>query len=256
MKTRLFLALLGASAVTLPTFSSLALAKDGELEDNYSKTWKGVATLRTLSKNEKTREMKASYPVFSGLRSVAQVAGLVLKKDAINGFNAFAKDSKGTAQQLGLHDGMKYQYDFEPSLVLNRPRFISATTMFYSFTAGAHGIYGTSGYVFGYPKGATRPRQLHLADFFTDGAASKRRIDTLLIAKLRATKGQDQEATWIVDGETKTLTNDLLENFVAESDGLKWYFGPYAVGPYAAGEFEVKLTARELGPKFRAAMMR
>ncbi len=256
MKTRLFLALLSAGAITFPALSSVAFAQEGEIKDEYTKTWKGVASLRTLRKDEKTRTMKTSYPVFSGSRRVAQVAGLVLKNDALKGFNDFAKDSNGSAEKLGLRDGMKYEYDFEPTLVLSHPRFISVTTMFYSFTAGAHGIYSTTGYVFGYPQGLVRPRQLHLADFFTDGAGSKKRVDSLLIAKLRATKGKDQEATWVVNGETKTLPKELLENFVAVSDGLKWYFGPYAVGPYSSGEFEVKLTTRELGPKFRAVLLR
>ena len=253
---KIYLALLGACIATLSALSLTASAQEGQIEDNYSKTWKGIASLRTLSKNEETREVKASYPVFSGSRPVAQVAGLVLKKDAVAGFNDFAKDSTGTAKKLGLSNGMKYQYDFEPTLVMNRPRFISVTTMFYAFTAGAHGIYGTSGYNFGYPQGAAKARQLHLADFFSDGANSAKRVNNLLMAKLRATKGKDQEATWTIDGTVKSLDKNLLENFVAEPGGLKWYFGPYAVGPYVSGEFEVKLTSSELGPKFRVGLMK
>lgn len=199
--------------------------------------------------------MSASYPIFKGNRAVAELAESVLKREAQSSFNVFEKDSRGSAKKLGLRDGMTYGYSFEPTLVLNRPRFISATTMIYTFTGGAHGLYGTDAYNFGYPASQSRPRQLKLADFFTDGAASTQRVNNLLMAKLRATRGREQEATWIVDGTVAALDKDSLENFVAEADGLRWFFAPYAVGPYAAGEFEVKLSARELGPKFRAGLV-
>lgn len=253
MKIRISLALLCGAALVAPIFSPVAHAQK---DDAYKRSWKGVATLKTLSKKEKIRELKASYPIFSGHRKVAQVAGLKLKTDAIQGFNAFEKESRGSAQELGLPGGMTYAYNLETTLVLNRPQFISATTQFYQFTGGAHGIYGTFGTNFGVPAGQNKPRQLKLADFFTDGVAASRRVNNLLMNKLRATKGREQEATWVIEGEVKSVSKTSLENFVAEKDGLRWFFGPYEMGPYAAGEFEVKLTARELGPKFRASLLR
>ena len=255
MKTRLLFALLGAAIVVAP-LSPVAFAQGEDTTNDYKRTWAGVATLKTLRKTGKTRELSAAYPVFGDSRPVAQVAGLVLKQEAVRGFNGFEKDSRGTAKQLDLHDGMKYAFELKPSLVLNRPHLISATTLFYQFTGGAHGLYGTTGYVFGFPNGAAKPRQLHLADFFTDGAAAKKRVNDLLMAKLRATKGKEQTADWVLDGEMKSVDQTLLENFVADKDGLTWYFGTYAMGSYAVGEFEVPLTRSELGPNFRASLLR
>lgn len=255
MKTRLFLVLLGAGALAAPVMSSVAFADDEGITDTYSKTWKGVATLRTMRQSSKTRTLKATYPIFSATSPVAQLAGSVLKQDAVGGYDHFEKNSRGTAKDLGLMDDLKYAYDFAPSLVRNRPRLISATTMVYTYTGGAHGNYGTSGYVFGYPAGATKPRQLHLADFFTDTDTASKRVNDLLMAKLRATKGKEQEATWVVEGEVKWVPVSLRENFVAEADGLRWYFPPYAMGPYAAGEYEIKLTKAELGSQFRSTLL-
>ena len=259
MKTRIFLALFGVAASSAPIFSPVALAAPDEgTTDSYTKTWKGVALLKTLKRNEKTRDLMAVYPVFGGSRRVAQVAGLVLKQEATRGFNSFEKDSRGTSKELGVENpDLKYQFELKPSLVLNRPRLISATTLFYQFSGGAHGNYGTTGYVFGYPKGSAKPRQLHLADFFSDGVAARKRVNELLLAKLRATKGTNkQEATWVITGEVKSVTNAQMENFVAEKDGLRWFFEPYAMGPFVEGEFEVPISARELGPKFRAALLK
>ena len=251
MKTRIALLLLCGVAASAP---ALIPAAHAQKNDAYQNSWKGIATLKTLSKREKTRELSAAYPNFYGSRPVAQVAGLVLKHAAMDGFESFEKDSRGGAKKLGLSPGMSYSYSFAPTLVLDRPRFISATAMVYSFTGGAHGMYDTRTYNFGYPETQGRPRQLELADFFSDGAGAYTRVNALLLSQLRRTRHRDPEATWVVDGTVRTLDPAMLENFVAEADGLRWYFAPYSVGPYAAGEFEVKLSARELGPKFRAEL--
>lgn len=257
MKTRTVPTLLASAIVAAASFSSIAFAQSEDTTNAYKKTWSGVASLQTLQLKQKTRNLLAVYPVFGRQRPVAKVAGSVLKKEAIDSYNGFEKDSRGTAEKLGLHDDMKYEFEIKPSLEYNRPRLISATTMFYQYEGGAHGIYGTSGYVFGYPAKSGAPRQLHLADFFTtDIATTRKGINSLLMAKLRATKGKEQEAMWVFDGTVKSVTNDQMENFIAEKDGLRWYFGPYAVGPYANGEYEVKITTRELGPTFRASMLR
>ncbi len=215
-----------------------------------------MASLKTLKRNDKTRNLLAVYPVFGGSRRVAQVAGLVLKNDALERFNAFETQSRGTAEELGLRGGLKYDFEWKPSLVLNRPRLISATSLSYTFTGGAHGMYFTSGYVFGYPGGSAKPRQLRLADFFSDGNAARKRVNDLLMKKLRATKGKEQEAMWVLDGEVKSVTSAQMENFVVEPTGLKWFFPPYDMGPFANGEYEVTIPTRELGPKFRASLLK
>ncbi len=251
MKSRIFLVLI-CVALSAPTFWPAALAQTAGA---YKQSWKGVATLKTLAKKDKLRDLSVSYPIFSGHRAVAQVAGSKLKRDAIAGYNAFEGEARG-ADPDWKRDDVEYAYDVEPTLVLNRPRFIAVTVMGWQYTGGAHGVGGTSAYNFGYPSGATRPRELKLADFFTDGAASSKRINDLLMAKLRATKGTDQEASFVLDGSVKWVDKDSRENFVAEKDGLRWFFGPYEMGPYAAGEFEVKLSARELGPQYRASLIK
>ncbi len=253
MKIHLPLALFGALALAAPVFSPTALAQTDEAA---KRSWRGIATLKTLAKTERTRELSAVYPIFSGRLAVAQVAGLKLKREAVEGFYAFEKGSRGSAQELGLGGNLIYSYAYTPTLVLSRPRFISATAFTYSFTGGAHGMYSTEAYNFGYAAGATKPRQLKLADFFTDGAAASKRVNALLMTKLRATKAGGAEATWVLEGEVKAVDKALMENFVAEKDGLRWYFAPYAMGPFAAGEIEVKLSARELGPRFRASLLR
>ncbi|RYG72643.1 DUF3298/DUF4163 domain-containing protein [bacterium] len=253
MKLRHLFLLTTVTCSLLVTSSNAA--SDDPLEA-YPRTWKNVASLRSLTKNSATLKVKAVYPVFSGTRPVAQVAGLVIKRDVMNGFESFVKNSQGSKDELGLRGNMKYEYLSLPTLEMNRPRLISATSLLYEFSGGAHGNSATATYVFGYPVLSSKPRRLKLSDFFTDGDAAYKRVHSLLMAKLRATKGKEQYASFIIDGEVKSLSRAMLETFVATPTGLKWYFDPYAVAPYAAGSFEVKATIKELGPKFRAAMLK
>ena len=252
MKSRIFLALLGAATFVAPALCSTAFAQKSDASVD---SWKGVATLKTLSKKDVIHDLSASYPIFSGHRAVAQVAGLKLKRHAIEGYNEFEKETRGPDSNW-KNDRVEYEYDVEPTLVLNRPRFISVIVLEWEYTGGAHGFGGHNCYNFGIPAGATRPRQLKLADFFTDGVAASKCVNDLLMAKLRATKGTEQEASFVLDGSVKWIDKVSRENFVAEKDGLHWFFAPYEMGPYAAGEFEVKLSARELGPKYRVSLIK
>lgn len=258
MKTRLLFALFYAAPLAASLAFPVAFAQDeGASSKQLLQSWRGVARLQTLHLKQKTRDISAVYPVFLDSRRVARVAESVIKRDATRNFNSFEKQSRGSAENLGLHDGMSYASEFTPSLVLNAPRLISVAVMGYEFQGGAHGMYGTSGYVFGFPRGSNAPRQLQMADFFADGNRAGARVNRLLMNKLRATKGREQSADFVIDGTVKTLDRAQLENFVVLRDGsLKWFFAPYSVASYADGEFEVSLSPRELGPTFRAIRIR
>lgn len=260
MKIRLS-ALAGASLL----FSTLALAQsEQDTSNNYIKTWKGIARLQRLEKKQATRDLLAVYPLFPSPSPLARVAGEVLKRDAFKRFGALEKASRGTAKTLGLEVGMKYQLEDTPSLVLFKPaQLISVTTMTYSYEGGVHGFYYSTPYNFGFTSRAVKgrrhqevPVRLRLLDFFTNGKGVRERVRRQIFDKLRATKGSDAEATWTLDGTVKVVTDNQLENFVAERGGLRWFFSPYSMGPYSSGEIEVLLSPLELGSTFRAGLLR
>jgi hypothetical protein len=234
---------LGACA--LLSLAPIALA---QTNDEFARSWRGVARVETLRKIDKKREISASYPVFQTQNSLTRVAGAALKREALASFNAAVKESTDPDSQMP--DGLKFADEWKSRLVYRTPRLLSVETLSYSFRGGAHGMYGTSGQVFGIPTAQKLPRRLKLADFFFDGKRSAPHVNALLMKKLRATKGTNQVADWVLDGTVKSITALQLENFVAQKNGLKWLFSPYEMGPYAAGEFEVSLLTKELGPTF------
>jgi len=253
MNVRISLALVvSCLAIVAPVF-----AQGEGATKYYDKSWRNAAKLVRLEKHEKTRDLFASYPVFIGNSSVERVAGDVLKRDALKGFNAFEKESRGSAEKLGLSGDLKYDFQLAPNLALRGlPRLLGIMVLTYSFTGGAHGNYVNTPYNFGFPHGEKQARQLRFADFFGDGNAAKKRIGALIFAKLRATKGKDQEASWTLDGAVKGVDAKQMENFLAQRDGLRWFFSPYSMGPYSSGEIEVHLSRAELGRAFRSELLR
>ncbi len=261
MKIRLLIALVSASLLA-------STQAEDDTDNDYIKTWKGAARLQRLEKKQSTRDLLAVYPVFTSATPLSRVAGEVLRRDAFKRFDVLEKESRGTAKNLGLQAGMKYQLDDKPTLVLFKPaQLISVTTLTYTFEGGVHGFYYSTPYNFGFAsrpvKGQVKnrmnpakPVRLRLLDFFSDGKGVRSRLRRQIFDKLRATKGSDAEATWTLDGTVKVVTDNQLENFVAERGGLRWFFSPYSMGPYSSGEIEVLLSPRELGNSFRAGLLR
>lgn len=197
---------------------------------------------RTLKITQRRYEAKTRYPVFSNTGSVARLANYNLKKFAVRQQESFRSEAKKMSKDYNLSMNMAHELTYV-SGPFQGPRLISGHFAQYQFMGGAHPMTMTFCFNFGYSNG--RAKQLTLGDFFRNDKSYQKRVTEALITKLRV-----KNADWIMDGSVKYFDVAQLNNFVAEKDGLHYYFDPYAVGSYAAGPFEVKLTAKELGSGF------
>lgn len=220
-------------------------------------SFQGVARLVKIARHGKTYQADATYPRFLVLTPVTRLANWKLHTEAQKGVAGLVNQARADAKQIREMKIPAYGSDSTPSLHFYAPkRLVSVAVMGYSYLGGAHGNYGTDAKNYGLLRGETRPRELNLGDFFRAGSPYRARVEKMLLTKLRATKGAEKEATFVVDGSVKTLPTALLNNFAVEKGGLRWFFPPYAVGPYAVGEFEVKLSSAQLGTDFQRAMLR
>lgn len=108
---------------------------------------------------------------------------------------------------------------------------ISLVFMEYTYTGGAHGM--SSSVVLNLAKSAGKLVPLQLQDLFTEPAEALKVLSSAIIENLKA-----QEAAWVVDGQTSSFSFEDLAAFTISGQGLRFYFDPYAVGPYAQGHFE------------------
>lgn len=154
-----------------------------------------------------------------------------------------------------------HSYGAKWEVVADLPGYLSLSNEFYTFTGGAHGMYGVQGYVWD----KANRRGFASEDLFTSPAALGSAMGETVCQALDrerekrrgepVTRGDDffggcpglDEATILV-GSSNQRTFDRISV----------YFGPYVAGPYAEGAYELDfpLTAAMLEavkPAYRAA---
>ncbi len=208
-----------------------------------------VARLKTLSARGKGFTAQAVYPVFRARTPLARFANAKLRSRIVWGFNAWVKSTQAQLEKEVA--SVPFDYASAPSTEFYATRrLISTELVTYAFEGGAHGMTVVSPLNFAVING--RAKALTLGDFFRSGTPYRKEVEAKIFAKLK----KDPNAMWVQDGSVKTLETAQFNNFAAGRDGLRWVFNQYEMGPYAVGQFEIKLTANELGPDFRRDLLR
>lgn len=109
----------------------------------------------------------------------------------------------------------------------------------WSFTGGAHGMYGIEYHTYSITDGY----ELSLADLFT--APQLLGMEKLLREKLYAQYGTDNDEGLAEQGFFPEYIA-LTENFQITPEGITFYYNPYAIGCYALGAVEVAIGREEL----------
>ncbi len=237
-------------ACTLCAYLGIAMpaarAQEG-LETQKLTALKKVARLKTLASKRKNLSAEVVYPVFRTPTRLARYANAQIRAAVVPPYRAWVKENTAEAATSSL----RYDYQAAPDpAFFSTPRLLSTLINTYQFSGGAHGMalmiplnYGTV---------AGKPKSLVLGDFFRPGTGYRKDVEAKIFAKLRKMPGTD----WVQDGSVKTLETTQFNNFAVERDGLRWLFNQYEMGSYASGQFEVKLTAKELGAGFKREMLR
>lgn len=109
----------------------------------------------------------------------------------------------------------------------------------WSFTGGAHGMYGIEYHTYSITDGY----ELSLTDLFT--APQLLGMEKLLREKLYAQYGTDNDEGLAEQGFFPEYIA-LTENFQITPEGITFYYNPYAIGCYALGAVEVAIGREEL----------
>lgn len=205
-----------------------------------------VARFTTLSSKHKNLTAKVIYPTFRARTRLARYANAQIRAEVVPPYGAWVKENTAQAATSSL----PYQYSVtpDPAFFLT-PRLISTSLNLFQFTGGAHGMSVMMPLNYGLLDG--KPKTLVLGDFFRPGTPYRKAVESRIFAKLR----KNPSANFVTDGSVKTLETAQFNNFIVERDGLRWLFNQYEVAAYAMGQFEVKLSVKELGPGFRREML-
>lgn len=109
----------------------------------------------------------------------------------------------------------------------------------WSFTGGAHGMYGMECHTYSLAGGD----ELSSADLFSEQQLHG--MKTLLRKKLYEQYGADSDEELAAQGFFPEYIS-LTENFQVTPEGITFYYNPYDLGCYALGAVEVTMTREEL----------
>ncbi|MCC7230764.1 MAG: DUF3298 and DUF4163 domain-containing protein [Fimbriimonadaceae bacterium] len=191
---------------------------------------------------------KVSYLKFAESHPLASIINPALLSVVTKSHLAWVKNAKDAVKELGKPTS-PWEQEITVEAVRSTPRLVSLSIATYDYSGGAHPNHGVQSMNFGFIAG--KPKQLTLTDFFAPGFDSRGHVSKLIIERLKQTQG----AEWVKEGQVTSLNTEMAERFVVNADGLTWTFNPYEVGPYASGDFEVKLNLNQLGPKFKRSLL-
>lgn len=196
----------------------------------------------TVATGTKYLDADISYPKNNPL-----VKGMVLSE-----YFSWASDTEilkmtdRVAGDIGLREGMAYQYQAEYSVVQGN-NTTSYVYDIYSFTAGAHGSAYKRVYSFDKDN-----KQIDIAKTLTQAQLNKisklayNDIKNQMIKNLEVNSESqaDINTEWLAEGTSPTRKNYSVAWY--DGSDLVVYFGQYQVAPYVFGEFEVHIPLSSL----------
>lgn len=148
-----------------------------------------------------------------------------------------------TAAEIVLPEGMSqgmgaYEISVESEASL-QDTLVTCSISRWSFTGGAHGMYGVEYHTYSLTDGY----ELSLADLFTEGQLL--RMEKLLREKLYEQYEAKDDEGLAGQGFFPEYIS-LTENFRVTPESVTFYYNPYEIGCYALGAVEVTINREEL----------
>jgi hypothetical protein len=181
----------------------------------------------------------AEWPRFRGDEPLTKSVERVLKKEARQFIMYAVRPANGEDLESDGGFSIPQTFEMRNTVLFFSPALISLQTYDYSYTGGAHGLYGFGGRCFVLRNG--RAHELSLSDLFRRDSGFVHRLSDLCIADLRR-----QEASNAPDGKGERLRLDDLANFQVTRAGLTFVFNPYTMGCYAEGVYRVDVPWKRI----------
>ncbi|MBQ6442633.1 MAG: DUF3298 domain-containing protein [Lachnospiraceae bacterium] len=174
-------------------------------------------------------------------------------KEQMKSYNDTIADYKEQAEQEykdapeRFQDGMYYSTNYKVLPQRVDDTVVSFFSSYNDFTGGAHGMYGMQGENFNTQTG----EKLMLSDVLNDLSNLNGLIKTELLANYDPEQFDDLDNALsyydvAVTESTATADNDMgyvfPYNWALTPNGIAFYFGPYALAAYAAGDQMVTLS--------------
>ncbi|QQS42336.1 MAG: DUF3298 and DUF4163 domain-containing protein [Acidobacteriota bacterium] len=186
------------------------------------------------SNNEKRFDIDVSYPAMAERSAMAGAFNKAVKDHVmvyVNEFRGFSDEMTDEDRKF-LPEGVNYTLDFGYEIEHAGDEFISVSFGRSTYTGGAHPNHWTTTLNFD----RKEMKELALSDLFKPNSGWLKKISDHAIADLTKQMDDFADEDWISRGAGPDAEN--FRSWAITDKGLKFFFDPYQVGPYAAGPFE------------------
>lgn len=236
IKTALLLAIVAAATAScnrkpaLPEFGMLEIDTLVNGPENGSRIEYRFATIGNAAKSAALQAIEKAN------------IGYFFELEDFDGTAREAADSavRQTAAELLPPEGISGTYEISAEATPGMTdSLLTYTISRWSFTGGAHGMYGTECHTYQLSDG----QELFLADLFTEAQLAG--MEALLRKKLYEEYETDSDNGLTEQGFFPEYIA-LTENFLIDSSGITFHYNPYDIGCYALGAVEVTFGNEEL----------
>ena len=184
-----------------------------------------------ISEDGENYTLSVAYP-----RTGIEAIDIDLEKFIIELISLFRKVIGSESQSANWKNELLVKYT---SGAFNR-NIVSYKFEIYEFTGGAHGntaiatmTYNLSVSILIFPE-----------DIFLDGSGYIDTLASLTMMKLKESLGKSADTTWIARGAGPDIDN--FAKFILSPQYITFFFEPYRVAPYAAGQQAVAIPLKRL----------
>ncbi|MHB1460091.1 MAG: RsiV family protein [Armatimonadota bacterium] len=178
----------------------------------------------------------ASVPAPKGSSPLERFAYTQMSRDTQALYNQWMGDTKTElSKQPPRHP---FDLSITTTYGICNDRLVSGLCMMTSEFGGAHPTASLKAYSYGLVKG--QPKRLILRDLLSAGVTPDTVVTELVLPALNQQKA-------VRGGEAVSELNvSQINNILITKSGITWIFGPYEVGPWAEGDYAVKIPWSKL----------
>jgi len=196
---------------------------------------------KTITDNTKPLKISITYPFIQGHDDFNRKAEGVIMNELAD-FKKNALDNDAAVKATSPQDYAKYPREYELTISYDKgevdENIASIVYSVYVDTGGAH----PNGYYISLNYDLKNNKEIALADVFGNQPDYLQKVSAYCVTDLTKQVTErmgNTDGTWIKDGAGPTSENYSV--FMVTNNSLIFYFSPYQIAPYVAGDFKVTM---------------
>ncbi len=196
---------------------------------------------KKITEEQNPLSIEVSHPFIAGADGFNAKVGALINAE-IKNFKEMSLENDAAVKETDPQSYAQYprEYDLKISYETGEvsEKIVSILFSVYSFTGGAHG----NGYFTAVNYNIKENKEIVLADMFPGQSNYLKKVSDYCLTDLTRQMTErmgSPESGWLQDGAGPNPEN--YQAFLIKPESITFYFAPYQVAAYAAGDFKVAM---------------